>query len=139
MALRRIQKEYQSISTDPPYNCSASPNGPKILGPPDTPYENGVFYVSITFPRDYPFKPPHVRFNTRIYHPNITPRGTINLPIVDRWKPALRIKDVLSEIYNIVQNPFPDDPEVPEIAHQYKNDRAGFDRTAREWTKRYAT
>ncbi|KAK8893004.1 hypothetical protein M9Y10_030260 [Tritrichomonas musculus] len=95
MALRRIKKEYQSISTDPPYNCSASPNGEDmfqwtgtILGPPDTPYENGVFYVSITFTRDYPFKPPHVRFITRIYHPNITPRGTINLPIVDRWKPA---------------------------------------------------
>jgi hypothetical protein len=30
-------------------------------------------------------------------------------------------------------------PLVPQIAHQWKVDRATFERTAREWTKRYAT
>ena len=42
-----------------------------LRGPPESPYENGLFYVSMDFPPEYPFHPPQLRFLTRIYHPNI--------------------------------------------------------------------
>jgi ubiquitin-protein ligase len=41
-----------------------------ILGPPDTPYEGGLFKAILTFPSDYPLNPPKMRFVTPMWHPN---------------------------------------------------------------------
>lgn len=63
-----------------------------IMGPPDSPYQGGVFFLTIHFPTDYPFKPPKVAFTTRIYHPNINSNGSICLDILrSQWSPALTI------------------------------------------------
>ena len=147
MALKRIQKELQDISKDPPANCSAGPADDKdqyhwqatIMGPEDSPYTGGVFFLNIHFPNDYPFKPPKIQFFTRIYHPNINSNGSICLDILkDQWSPALTISKVLLSISSLLTDPNPDDPLVPDIAHQYKQNKAKYEQTAREWTRKYA-
>jgi ubiquitin-protein ligase len=45
---------------------------------------------------------------------------------------------VLLSICSMLTDPNPDDPLVPEIAHVYKTDRARYEATAREWTRKYA-
>ncbi|KAH8691538.1 hypothetical protein BGW36DRAFT_388505 [Talaromyces proteolyticus] len=47
-----------------------------IEGPPDTPYEGGIFWIDMQL-KEYPFKPPKLRFMTRVYHPNIDCRGVV--------------------------------------------------------------
>jgi ubiquitin-conjugating enzyme E2 D/E len=63
----------------------------------ESPYAGGVFFLSIMFPTDYPFKPPKVSFTTKIYHPNINANGSICLDILrDQWSPALTISKGMS-------------------------------------------
>lgn len=91
------------------------------MGPGDSPFSGGVFFLNITFPTDYPFKPPKVSFLTKIYHPNINSNGSICLDILrDQWSPALTISKVLLSICSMLTDPNPDDPLVPEVAHIYK-------------------
>uniref|UniRef100_A0A672P065 E2 ubiquitin-conjugating enzyme n=1 Tax=Sinocyclocheilus grahami TaxID=75366 RepID=A0A672P065_SINGR len=90
----------------------------------DSPYQGGVFFLTIHFPTDYPFKPPKVAFTTKIYHPNINSNGSICLDILrSQWSPALTVSKVLLSICSLLCDPNPDDPLVPEIAHTYKADR----------------
>ena len=148
MSLPRIKKELQNLNNDPPAGCSAGPINEgdlfkwraTIMGPPDSPYHNGLFFLNIFFPEDYPFKAPIIKFNTRIYHPNINSSGGICLDILkDQWSPALTISKVLISISSLLTDPNPDDPLVPDIAHLYTNNREIYDKTAREWTIKYAT
>jgi len=146
MALKRINKELMDLGRDPPAQCSAGPVGDDlfhwqatIMGPPDSPYQGGVFFLTIHFPTDYPFKPPKVAFTTRIYHPNINSNGSICLDILrSQWSPALTISKVLLSICSLLCDPNPDDPLVPEIARIYKTDREKYNELAKEWTRKYA-
>ena len=147
MSLKRIRKELDELQRDPPANCSAGPVGDDfhkwqatIVGPSDSPYQNGLFILNIIFPFDYPFKPPKVTFATKIYHPNINSNGAICLDILkDQWSPALTIGKVLLSISSLLCDPNPDDPLVPEIANLFKTNKKKFDENARLWTQKYAS
>ena len=110
-----------------------------IEGPPDTPYEGGVFWIDVRYPRDYPYFPPKLQFLTRIYHPNIDSRGNICLDLLeDRWSPQMRISQVLVCIGSLLDDPGLVDPLVPEIAEIYCKDYDLYSQNARKYTARYA-
>lgn len=105
----------------------------------DSPYNGGVFFLDIQFPPEYPFKPPKVTFRTRIYHCNVNSSGQICLDILkEQWSPALTISKVLLSICSLLTDANPHDPLVGSIAQQLLNDKENHDKTAQEWTKRYA-
>eukprot|EP01121_Diplochlamys_sp_Union-15-3_P012412 TRINITY_DN3712_c0_g1_i2.p1 TRINITY_DN3712_c0_g1~~TRINITY_DN3712_c0_g1_i2.p1 ORF type:complete len:228 (-),score=39.53 TRINITY_DN3712_c0_g1_i2:124-807(-) len=145
--LKRIQKELNEINLDPPCGCKAGPKSEKnihewvatIKGPEGSPYEGGTFFLTIVFPEDYPFKPPKVKFRTRIYHCNINKRGEICLDILKKkWRPFLSISKVLLSICALLGDPNPDDPLMGAIAQLLKSNKAQHDQIAKDWTRKYA-
>ncbi|XP_009799944.1 SUMO-conjugating enzyme UBC9-like [Nicotiana sylvestris] len=147
MASKRILKELEAVVKDPPVFCTLGPVAADdlfhweatIFGPPDSSYACGMFLVTIHFPRDYPFKPPKIRFRTKVFHPNINSSGRICLDVLkEQWSPALTISAMLMSVCSLLTDPNPDDPLVPEIGHMYKTDRNRYETTARTWTRAYA-
>ena len=146
MALRRINKELLDLKNTPPDNCSAGPKGDDlfnwsatIIGPVNSPFQGGIFNLSIYFPTDYPFKPPKVFFDTKIYHPNINKNGGICLDILkESWSPALTISKLLLSMCSLLTDPNPDDPLEIEIANEYKKNREKYNENAMFFTQKYA-
>lgn len=78
---RRIAKELNDIHQDKDNSgVYAAPVDPSNLthlkgtfpAPPDTPYAGGTYTVDIQIPDMYPFKSPVMKFDTKIWHPNIS-------------------------------------------------------------------
>ena len=145
--IKRLKSEINELKISPPLNCSAGPIVESnlfkwqgtIIGPEGTPYAGGIFNISIDFTNDYPFKPPKMIFNTKIYHCNINSFGAICLDILkDQWSPALTISKVLLSICSLLDQPNPDDPLVQEIATLYKTNKQEHDRRALLFTLEYA-
>lgn len=111
------------------------------MGPPGTPYEGGKFVVDIEVPMEYPFKPPKMQFDTKVYHPNISSvTGAICLDILkNAWSPVITLKSALISLQALLQSPEPNDPQDAEVAQHYLRDRESFNKTAALWTRLYAS
>ncbi|KAI8069727.1 ubiquitin-conjugating enzyme/RWD-like protein [Gongronella butleri] len=95
-AYRRLTKEFMELQKNPPPFITAKPNESNILewhyviqGPPDTPYQGGEYYGRLTFPSDYPYKPPSIRMST--------PSG--------RFQPDTRLCLTMSDFHPSLWNP----------------------------------
>lgn len=101
----------QRMQTDPPAGVSASPVADNvmtwnavIIGPSDTPFEDGTFRLIMHFDEQYPNKPPGVKFISQMFHPNVYATGELCLDILqNRWSPTYDVAAILTSVQRCVQ------------------------------------
>lgn len=89
--IRRIMK--QPLTDQGIYYCHDEENlqlgYAMIIGPEDTPYFGGYYFFKLTFPSDYPFSPPSVKYCTNgeniRFHPNLYACGKVCLSLINTW------------------------------------------------------
>jgi ubiquitin-conjugating enzyme (huntingtin interacting protein 2) len=145
--LKRLEKELEDVRALGE-NSSVSAEAVEDLthwkgylkGPVGTPYEGGHFVLDISIPTEYPYSPPKVKFDTKIWHPNISSQtGAICLDVLGKeWSPALTIRTALLSIQALLSAPEPSDPQDAEVAEMYKTKPDEFTQTAKYWTETFA-
>ncbi|KAH3143299.1 hypothetical protein LV164_004580 [Aspergillus fumigatus] len=140
---RRIAKEIADIRADTHSQITAEPVEDDDVthlrgtfpGPPGTPYEGGTYEVDIKIPNDYPFRPPVMKFVTKVWHPNVSSQtGAICLDTLSSaWSPVLTIKSALLSLQSLLSTPEPKDPQDAEVATMLLRRPKEFERVAREW------
>lgn len=148
---QRLKRELLRMCEKPPPGISLSQKDDKnlyileavIVGPEDSPYEDGVFKLEITIPENYPFSPPAMRFLTKVYHPNIDDNGLICLDLIKmppkgNWKPTISLEGLLIAVRMLLKYPNPDDPLMAEVGSEYKLCKHEFEKKARLFTEKYA-
>ena len=88
--VRRVQKELADMQSDQQAQVMATPAGAgndlmhlkgSFKGPEGTPYEGGEYIIDIQIPSEYPFKPPKMRFETKVWHPNVSSQTVTLSPL----------------------------------------------------------
>ena len=131
-----------------------------VPGKEKTIWEGGLFKLEVTFPDEYPTKPPKCtsmasppksheidtrtnaihpgKFVPPLFHPNVYPSGTVCLSILNEeegWKPAITIKEILLGIQSLLDEPNPESPAQADAFNLFKKDRAAYEKKVKNIVK----
>ncbi|VDM40076.1 unnamed protein product [Toxocara canis] len=81
--------------------------------------EGGLFKAELDFPKDYPQRPPKMRFTSEIWHPNIDKEGNVCISILhqpgddqwgyekpeERWLPVHTVETILLSVISMLAEP----------------------------------
>lgn len=123
-----------------------------IEGPEDTMYEGGLFPATLSFPNEYPNKPPEMKFTTPdFWHPNVYADGRVCISILheakediynpqeridEKWRPILGIHSVLISVISMLSDPNFESPANVDASVQLKQDPKAFKKKVRQLVRR---
>ena len=154
MCCKKIQRELATYINSLPMNYESSvyvrydPNNIRnikalIVGPKDTPYENGCYIFDIFIPNNYPNAPPKVNLQTTgggsvRFNPNLYNSGKVCLSLLGTWSgnggekwnaDTSTLLQVLVSIQSLilVENPYFNEPGYERDMHTDRGKRMNFE------------
>eukprot|EP01126_Amoeba_proteus_P026572 TRINITY_DN2631_c0_g1_i29.p1 TRINITY_DN2631_c0_g1~~TRINITY_DN2631_c0_g1_i29.p1 ORF type:complete len:161 (-),score=18.55 TRINITY_DN2631_c0_g1_i29:906-1388(-) len=139
-ARRRLIRDFKNLQHELPIGISGAPKADNLLyweavifGPEDTPWEGGTFRLTLEFSEDYPAKPPHVRFKSKMFHPNVYSDGNICLDILNKqWSQLNDVSAVLISVRSLLCDPNPDSPANQTAAKMFQEDIISYHMKVKE-------
>ncbi|KAL3653341.1 Ubiquitin-conjugating enzyme E2 20 [Castilleja foliolosa] len=127
--LKRLQSELMALMMGGDPGISAFPEEDNIFcwkgtihGSKETVFEGTEYKLSLSFPSDYPFKAPKVKFETGCFHPNVDVFGNICLDILqDKWSSAYDVRTILLSIQSLLGEPNISSPLNTQAAALWSN------------------
>uniref|UniRef100_A0A0X3PA50 UBC core domain-containing protein n=1 Tax=Schistocephalus solidus TaxID=70667 RepID=A0A0X3PA50_SCHSO len=126
-AVKALQKEFKELVESPVEGFKVTLTDESnlflwdvaIFGPPQTLYEGGYFKARLTFPPDYPYNPPSMKFISKMFHPNVFENGTVCISILhspgedafsdelpsERWNPTQNVRTILLSVISLLNEP----------------------------------
>ena len=143
-AMKKLKKEFTELQSNPITSLGVTVGLPNpsdlftwqisLLGPSETPYEGGVFFLEAKFPDNYPTGGPKIKFLTKIFHCNVFNWG-ICISTLNNWVPTPMDK-VIADIFQLFYVNNPDNNGQP--SQEFRNNRPLFEKHCREWVQLYA-
>jgi len=148
----RIPKEYEKLTKDPLENIILEMQPSNIyewkfviFGPKDSPYEGGVYEGILSIPKEYPMRPPQVKFTSKLFHPNVYHDGKLCISILhegkdetgyehelDRWRPINNIRTVFISIISLLHDPNADSAANLDAAKLWRDNREGYNKRIKD-------
>ncbi|GLT53753.1 hypothetical protein SLA2020_270030 [Shorea laevis] len=132
--LKRLQSELMALMMSGESGISAFPEEDNIFcwkgtinGSKDTVFEGTEYKLSFSFPNDYPFKPPKVKFETVCFHPNVDNYGKFAwtffryCSLSDKWSSAYDVRTILLSIQSLLGEPNVSSPLNSQAAQLWSN------------------
>uniref|UniRef100_A0A2R8M3R0 UBC core domain-containing protein n=1 Tax=Callithrix jacchus TaxID=9483 RepID=A0A2R8M3R0_CALJA len=86
--------------------------------PTGTPFEDGTFKLTTEITKEYPNKPPTVRFVSKMFHPNV----------YNRWSPTYDVSSILTSIQSLLDEPNPNSPANSQAAQLYQENKQEYEK-----------
>ncbi|KAL6202674.1 hypothetical protein ACLB2K_026379 [Fragaria x ananassa] len=125
----RLQSELMALMMGGDSGISAFPEEDNIFcwkgtinGSKDTVFEGTQYRLLLSFPNDYPFKPPRSSLRLSAFIPMLNVRGHICLDILqDKWSSAYDVRTILLSIQSLLGEPNTSSPLNPQAAQLWSN------------------
>ena len=110
-ATARLKQDYSRLLKDPVPYVRAVPLPSNILtwyyvvtGPENTPYDGGIYFGKLVFPRDFPFKPPSIYMITPNGRFKVNQRLCLSISDFhpDTWNPAWSVSTILTGLLSFM-------------------------------------
>ncbi|XP_022084832.1 SUMO-conjugating enzyme UBC9-B-like [Acanthaster planci] len=111
-----------------------------IPGKKGTAWEKGSYFLRMIFKDDYPSSPPKCKFEPPLFHPNVYPSGTVCLSILDEekdWRPTVTIRQILTGIQALLDEPNIKDPAQAEAYTIFTNNPTEYEKRIKAQADRF--